>query len=53
MLDASAALRHAFEIKLATDAAFAGSAARRRAWLLEQTPYADADYRVYPILRED
>jgi hypothetical protein len=53
MLHSSAALLHAFETKLATDAAFAGSAERRRAWLLERTPYADADYRLYPILREE
>jgi len=50
MLALSPALRREFESKLATDAAFAASPERRRAWLLRQTPYAEADYRVYPIL---
>ena len=53
MLRSSAALRQAFETKLATDAAFADSAETRRGWLLQQTPYADAEYRAYPILREE
>ena len=53
MLHSSPALREEFESKLATDADFATSAGRRRAWLLQQTPYADADYRVYPILKVD
>jgi hypothetical protein len=50
MLALSPALRREFESKLATDTAFAASPERRRAWLLRQTPYAEADYRVYPIL---
>jgi hypothetical protein len=49
----NAALRDAFKDKLATDPAFAGSPDQRRSWLLRQTPYADADYRVYPILKEE
>jgi hypothetical protein len=53
MLQSSAALREAFETKLATDPAFAASPQRRRSWLLQQTPYTDADYRVYPIFREE
>jgi hypothetical protein len=53
MLDASAALRDAFEHKLATDPVFAGSAEKRRSWLVRQTPYADAHWRVYPIVREE
>jgi hypothetical protein len=53
MLHSSAALRDAFEHQLATDPVFAGSAERRRSWLLRQTPYADALCRVYPIVREE
>jgi hypothetical protein len=53
MLHSSAALRDAFKDKLATDPAFAGSPDQRRSWLLRQTPYADADYRVYPILKAE
>jgi hypothetical protein len=53
MLHTGAALRDAFENKLTTDPAFAGSPEKRRSWLLRHTPYADADHRVYPILREE
>jgi hypothetical protein len=52
MLQSSPALCQAFATKLAEDASFAANAERRRAWLLQHTPYADADHRVYPILSE-
>lgn len=53
MLDSNAALRDAFEHKLATDPVFAGRAEMRRSWLLRQTPYAEPHCRVYPIAREE
>lgn len=53
MLRGSAALSRAFEDKMAGDPDFARSPETRRLWLLQQTPYADGDDRVYPILREE
>ncbi|MDA5193468.1 M14 family metallopeptidase [Govanella unica] len=53
MLDACPSLRSAFEAKLRAEPAFAADPAARRVWFLDQTPYADQNFRVYPILRED
>ncbi|MCH9651535.1 MAG: M14 family metallopeptidase [Deltaproteobacteria bacterium] len=45
-------LAQRFRDKLANDAEFAGSANARLRWFYEQTPFADARWKVYPVGRE-
>jgi hypothetical protein len=52
MLQESAELRAAYEKALAADPGFAASPQARLDWFYRQTPYYDADARLYPVARE-
>lgn len=52
MLDADPKLKAAFEARLAADPKFAADPEARLGWFYEQTPYADAQFRLYPVGRE-
>ncbi|MGQ3100732.1 MAG: M14 family metallopeptidase [Sphingopyxis solisilvae] len=52
MLAEDAALRRAFEAKLAADPAFAADGNARLAWFYARTPYYDERYLLYPVGRE-
>jgi hypothetical protein len=51
MLEADPELAKEFEAALAADEAFAADGRKRLDWFYEQSPYYDAEYRVYPIYR--
>jgi hypothetical protein len=52
MLANDPALAAAFEERLAADPEFAADPARRLEWFYQRTPYADAEWRLYPVGRE-
>lgn len=52
MLAANAELRYAFALKLAAEPEFAADPAARLRWFYERSPYYDAAYLRYPVLRE-
>jgi murein tripeptide amidase MpaA len=51
MLAADPALKSTFEAKLANDAAFAADPRARLRFFYERTPYFDAEFSRYPVLR--
>ncbi len=51
MLKRDATLRTEFEAKIAADAAFAGNARARLAWLFQRSPYFESDKDAYPVVR--
>jgi len=52
MLADDAALRAAFEKRLAADSAFAADPDARLRWLYDRSPYHDDRFRLYPVGRE-
>ena len=45
-------LAREFEERVASDAEFAADARARLEFFYQRTPYYDAEYRVYPVMRE-
>jgi hypothetical protein len=52
MLAADAALKAAFEERLASDEDFAADPRARLEWFYRRTPYYDAEHQLYPVARE-